>query len=66
MQRVWDSDGGELLRLPECEGRRGGLPKAEGAIHVVRRPRWRRVEMAALWPHMPCTPAPGGVAAEHR
>jgi len=25
-----------------------------------------RADRAARWPHMPCTPAPGGVAAEHR
>lgn len=26
----------------------------------------RRAARAARWPHMPCTPPPGGVEAEHR
>jgi hypothetical protein len=38
---------------------------AHGAIFTPQAaPRWRSADRAALYPFIPCTPAPGGVAAE--
>ena len=48
------------------------LPAAHAAHPTTRaqggyaRSSQRSARTAARWPHMPCTPAPGGVAAEQR
>jgi len=59
---VWPGPDPEPCAFP-------GKLQSELRIAAQRRrgdARWRSALAAAFAPHMPCAPAPGGVAAEHR
>jgi hypothetical protein len=62
----FQSDGFSALRREGGEAFAAG--ERHGSVYVLRlRDRCcRSADMAALYPHIPWAPAPGGVAAEHR
>ena len=55
-----------LARLSLPAGRPASVEGGAARYRDPARPRSARAARAAPWPHMPCTPPPGGVDAEHR
>ncbi len=57
---------GSIVRCGYWSTRPRIAPVQDAKLNWIYKPRSPSAACAAPWPHMPCTPPPGGVEEEHR